>query len=159
MPGPCSRLPLSGVKVVELPTDFRPTGFLGDRAAGIGQDGEVYLLNVTNGERLQVTDDGHPKYEAVISEDYMAWRTSGGRSICREGTAPIRGTAWIYSAGPGYGRGTPHDRCTGRAVGPENVGFPLSGRITGTNWRSTTLISTAGGTPIPRSEFQTPSRQ
>ena len=73
LPPSPTQLPLPGDKVVELPPDFRPTGFFGDHAAGIGQDGEVYLLNVINGERLQVTDDGHPKYEAVISADHVAW--------------------------------------------------------------------------------------
>ena len=72
---PPTRIPrsVSAPKVVELPTDVRPTGMWGDWAAGIGRDGEVYLLNITDGERRQVTDDGHPKYEAVISDDYVAW--------------------------------------------------------------------------------------
>ena len=80
----------SGSKVVELPTDFRPTEFVGDRTAGIGPDGEVYLLNVTNGERRQVTNDGHPKIEAVISGDYVAW-TDQRRKIRlpgRDGASP-----------------------------------------------------------------------
>ena len=60
-------------KLVELTTDFRPTEFVGDGTAGIGRNGEVYLLNLSSREHRQVTNDRHPKIEAVISGDYVAW--------------------------------------------------------------------------------------
>ena len=79
-PEPAAALRVEGG---ELPTDFRPTEFVGDRTAGIGPDGGVYLMNVTNGERRQVTNDGHPKIEAVISGDYVAWTDQLSRAATK----------------------------------------------------------------------------
>ena len=64
---------LHDLKVVELGSDFWPTDLSGDRLVGIGRDGEVYLANVRTGKMRQLTDDGHPKSQPVISGDIVAW--------------------------------------------------------------------------------------
>ena len=66
-------LSLTDLRVVELSKDVRPTDFFGDEGVGIGSDGELYLVNITTGEMRQITDDGNPKWGAVISADYVAW--------------------------------------------------------------------------------------
>ena len=64
---------LSGFKRVDLDPDYWPSGAIGDEYVATGPDGEVYLLNITTGERRQLTDDGHPKRWPVISGNYVAW--------------------------------------------------------------------------------------
>ena len=60
-------------RVVEFSTAVLPTDLFGDQAVGLDSDGEVYLVNITIGERRQLTNDGHRKFGAVISTDYVAW--------------------------------------------------------------------------------------
>ena len=62
-----------GFKRVDLDPDYWPSGAIGDEYVATGPDGEVYLLNITTGERRQLTDDGHPKRWPVISGNYVAW--------------------------------------------------------------------------------------
>ena len=66
-------LSLADARVVELSTDVRPTDLSDKGYVGISSDGEIYLVNITTGERRQLTNDGHRKSEAVISADYVAW--------------------------------------------------------------------------------------
>ena len=73
-------IPLTGLKVVELGSEFWPTDLSGDRLVGIGRDGEVYLANVRTGEIRQLTNDGHRKRRPVISGDIVAW-TDQSREI------------------------------------------------------------------------------
>ena len=73
-------IPLTGLKVVELGSEFWPTDLSGDRLVGIGRDGEVYLANVRTGEIRQLTNDGHRKRRPVISGDTVAW-TDQSREI------------------------------------------------------------------------------
>ena len=60
-------------RVVEFSTAVLPADLFGDQAVGLDSDGEVYLVNITIGERRQLTNDGHRKFGAVISTDYVAW--------------------------------------------------------------------------------------
>lgn len=60
-PAPIPLTDLTGMKVVELGSDFRPTDLSGDRALGIGREGEVYVTNVRTGEVRQLTNDGSRK--------------------------------------------------------------------------------------------------
>lgn len=71
---------LSDFKVVELGSVYRPTGLSGDRSVGVDRHGEVYLVNVRTGKVRQLTDDGHPKYQPVISGNLVAW-TDQSRGI------------------------------------------------------------------------------
>ena len=64
------------LKVVDLNPLYRPTDVTGDWSVGIISKGfrpEVYLANVRTGDVRQLTDDGHQKYEAVVSGDIVAW--------------------------------------------------------------------------------------
>ena len=70
---PAPPLSLSDMRVVELSRDVRPTDLLDDKYVGIGSDGEVYLVSITTGEMRQLTNDGHRKFGAVISANYVAW--------------------------------------------------------------------------------------
>ena len=72
---PPSQTPLSlaDPRVVELSTDVRPTDLSDNGYVGIGLDGEIYLVNINTGEKRQLTNDGHRKFGAVISADYVAW--------------------------------------------------------------------------------------
>ena len=71
---------LSDFKVVDLGSVYRPTGLSGDRSVGVDRHGEVYLVNVRTGKVQQLTDDGHPKYQPVISGNLVAW-TDQSRGI------------------------------------------------------------------------------
>ena len=73
-------IPLTGLKVVELGSDYWPTGLFGERSVGIGRDGEIYLANVRTGKMRQLTNDGHRKRRPVISGDIVAW-TDQSRQI------------------------------------------------------------------------------
>ena len=66
-------LPLTDLRVVELGTDVRISGFRNGEAVGIGEEGEVYLVTVATGENRQLTNDGHSKWGAVIAADHVAW--------------------------------------------------------------------------------------
>lgn len=66
-------LPLTNLRVVELGTDVHISDFRDGEAVGIGEDGEIYLVNVATGEARQLTNDGHRKWGAVISANYVAW--------------------------------------------------------------------------------------
>ena len=64
------------LKVVDLEFLYRPTDVTGDWSVGIISKGfrpEVYLANVRTGDVRQLTDDGHQKYQAVVSGDIVAW--------------------------------------------------------------------------------------
>ena len=71
---------LTDLEVVELGSGYRPTDISGDRSAGIGRDGEIYLVNVRTGEMRQLTNDGHWKREPVVSGELVAW-TEQSRGI------------------------------------------------------------------------------
>ena len=64
---------LDEVKVVELSTDIIMTDVFGDDAVGFNEEGELWLLNIRTGDLGQVTDDGHRKWDAVLSADHIAW--------------------------------------------------------------------------------------
>ena len=61
------------LKVVELGYYSRQMDIAGDRWVGIGVDREVYLANVRTGDVRQLTDDGHRKWQPVVSGDTVAW--------------------------------------------------------------------------------------
>lgn len=65
--------PTSGFRRVELDPNYWPSGAIGDEYVATGPDGEVYLLNISTGERRQLTDDGHRKRWPIMSENYVAW--------------------------------------------------------------------------------------
>jgi beta propeller repeat protein len=44
-------------------------------------DNEVYLVNLESGERQQITQDGLPKSEAVLSDQYIVWAAKGGEAL------------------------------------------------------------------------------
>lgn len=58
---------------MELDLGYRPVYVDGQEYAAIGPDGQLYLVNVETGERIQITDDEYPKYEAAFSAGYVAW--------------------------------------------------------------------------------------
>ena len=64
----------------ELDSAFLPLDLHGSQYVGIGQDGELYLIDWANGQRTQITSDGLPKVEAVLSEQYIAWMTQQGEA-------------------------------------------------------------------------------
>ena len=66
-------LPSSDVRRVELIADGLLTDMYGDNAIGITNDGELLLVNVRTGEARQLTDDGHYKWDAVLSDTHVAW--------------------------------------------------------------------------------------
>lgn len=66
-------LPLSEFEGVELHTDGWLTDMHGGSAVGLTDGGEVMLINVRTGETRQLTDDGHRKWDAVLSANYVAW--------------------------------------------------------------------------------------
>ena len=66
-------LPLPEPRVVELETNVEISDFHNGEAVGLGEDGEVYLITVATGEVRPLTNDGHFKWGAVISADYVAW--------------------------------------------------------------------------------------
>ena len=66
-------LPSSDVGQVELNADGLLTDMHGDNAVGITEDGELLLVNVRTGEARQLTDDGHYKWDVVLSDTHAAW--------------------------------------------------------------------------------------
>ena len=66
-------LPITDLRVVELGTDVLISDSSNGEAVGTGEDGEVYLVTVATGEKRQLTNDGHHKWNAVIAADYVAW--------------------------------------------------------------------------------------
>ena len=66
-------LPITDLRVVELGTEVLISDLSNGEAVGIGEDGEVYLVAVATGEKRQLTNDGHHKWNAVIAADYVAW--------------------------------------------------------------------------------------
>ena len=73
-------LPSSDLKVVELSGDGILADMYGDNAVGITDDEELLLVNVRTGEARQLTDDGHYKRDAVLSDTHVAW-IDGRRDI------------------------------------------------------------------------------
>lgn len=73
MPRNPTPLPLSDLRVVELGTEVLIEDSAKGEAVGIGQNGEIYLVTVATGEKRQLTNDGHHKWSAVISAEYVAW--------------------------------------------------------------------------------------
>ena len=65
--------PAAGLRLVELDSRFRPVYVHGREYAAIGPDDQLYIINVETGQRIQVTDDGHLKYEAALSASHAAW--------------------------------------------------------------------------------------
>ena len=65
--------PIGQTKTVELSTDILLTDVFGDDAVGIDQDGDLWLMNTRTGDSRQLTGDGHPKWGAALSADYVAW--------------------------------------------------------------------------------------
>ena len=72
-PGQAPLTPLDEAKVVELRTDIHMTDVFGDDAVGFDQEGELWLMNIHTGDSRQLTYDGHPKWDAVLSADHVAW--------------------------------------------------------------------------------------
>ena len=68
--------PTTSVKKVRLSDKgYRPTGLAGDLSVGIGQDWQVHLINVRTGEGHRLTGGVDRKWEAVISDSHVAWRS------------------------------------------------------------------------------------
>lgn len=67
----------------ELDPAFRPLDLHGDEYASIGEDGEVYLIGLPDGQRTQITSDGLPKINAVLSGEHIAWLAQQGEVTVR----------------------------------------------------------------------------
>ncbi len=57
---------------------YAPQDVYENTYVSLGPDGEIYLINVSNDPEVQptsvqITSDGLPKFNAVLSEQYMAW--------------------------------------------------------------------------------------
>ena len=65
--------PATGLRRLELDARYRPVDVHGVEYAAIGPDDQLYIINVETGQRIQVTDDGHLKYEAALSASHAAW--------------------------------------------------------------------------------------
>ena len=65
--------PLSGQRIVELGSTYRPVDVHSLEYAAIGPDDQLHIVNVETGQRIQITYDEHPKYHAAFSADYVAW--------------------------------------------------------------------------------------
>ena len=59
--------------MVELGTDILISDSSNGEAVGTGEDGEIYLVTIATGEKRQLTNDGHHKWNAVIAADFVAW--------------------------------------------------------------------------------------
>ncbi len=70
-------LPSSEFRSVELDAQGFLTDIYGDNAIGRSDDGELWLTNIRTGEVRQVTDDGHYKWNAVLSSTHAAWIEEG----------------------------------------------------------------------------------
>ncbi len=87
--GQATVVPLDEAKVVELSTDIHVTDVFGDDAVGFDEEGELWLMNIRTGGLSQLTSDGHPKWNAVLSADHVAW-TDQRRMVRLPGySAPI----------------------------------------------------------------------
>ena len=64
---------LSGLTSLELDAEYPPSILSGDKYVGKGPDGEIYLVDLANGDRRQLTHDGHMKRQVVMSGGYVAW--------------------------------------------------------------------------------------
>ena len=86
-------LPLGDLRVVELNNEIWLWDMFGNDAVGTGPDGELWLVNVDSGEARQLTNDGHQKWDAALSADFVAW-TDQRREIelPSEGNTPRFGT-------------------------------------------------------------------
>ena len=67
----------SEFKSVDLPAHGLLTDIYGDNAVGTHDDGELWLTNIRTGEARQITDDGHYKWGAVLSDTHVAWIAKG----------------------------------------------------------------------------------
>ncbi len=65
--------PLDETQLVELSTDIIVTDVFGDDALGFNEEGELWLMNIRTGDLRRLTNDGHPKWAAVLSDDHVAW--------------------------------------------------------------------------------------
>ena len=65
--------PLDEARVVELATDIHVTDIFGDDAVGFDEEGELWLISISTSDSRQLTSDGHPKWNAVLSADRVAW--------------------------------------------------------------------------------------
>ena len=66
-------MPVDLPSTVDLGTDIRLVDVCDEDAVGIGPDGQLWLVNIRTGDSSQLTDDGHPKSDAALSADYVAW--------------------------------------------------------------------------------------
>lgn len=67
----------SSFRSVELDAPGFLTDIYGDNAIGTGDDGELWLTNIRTGEARRITDDGHYKWNAVLSGTHAAWIVEG----------------------------------------------------------------------------------
>ena len=65
--------PLTELRTVKLDPAYRPVYVDGLEYAAIGRDDQLYIINIETGQRIQVTDDDHPKYEAAFSTTHVVW--------------------------------------------------------------------------------------
>ena len=70
---PPTRLPLGDLRVVELNIEIWLRDVFGNHAVGTSRDGELWLVNVDSGKPQQLTNDGHQKFDAALSVDFVAW--------------------------------------------------------------------------------------
>ncbi len=85
---------LADLRFVGLGRGFRITDVFDEEAVGIGQDGEVYLLDLNSGTSSQLSKDGARKFDAVISAEHIAWMDRSRQiKIYYSGSRPPEGFA------------------------------------------------------------------
>lgn len=59
----------------ELDVILPPYSLSGNAYASIGEDNEIYLVDLDSGQTTQISHDNLPKAEVVLSEKYVVWLT------------------------------------------------------------------------------------
>jgi hypothetical protein len=67
-----------------LDSAYRPLALHGNEYLGLGPDGEIYLIDWRTAQKEQITHDGLQKWEAAISDTYIAWMTKTGEMTVRQ---------------------------------------------------------------------------
>ncbi len=67
----------------DLDPSYRPLALRGNDYVGLSPDGEFYLIDWRTGQKEQITHDGLQKWEAAISDTYIAWMTKTGEMTVR----------------------------------------------------------------------------
>src|SRR5690606_32154591 len=94
-----------GILRTELDTELSPYSLYGSVYGTIGPDNDIYLVNLDNGQATQISQDGLPKAEVVLTDKYVAWLVQQGEiTVSQDGVSE---QLLLYDI-------VVHDRTTGR---------------------------------------------